>query len=520
MRNKNAKGKQNNILKRIAQLSVVAVVAVVAVIIMRRNALALFNEQTAMHYSEYSSSHTIENSVLFVGTYLININAMTDELYQKAQDSASESNQTNIYYKSELADGAWFDVTDAETLTDIMNNSTAVSESDLADLYVQYYVGADGVMVDVMDDSEVNPFDVPDPYNLSKLKELEPLWLYYTSSTSADEISQEDYLKNKNSGNTGNKRTDVYTHRLLTTFFSLDLRDEDTDKYDADLARLNEAYKSLKASGQDDEAQTLYSLMAKVDASRRAIIMDKLAVMEINLLDVLFDLANGKYYTVSGNFYDSTSENNLSEEPDYIVELQDALVHEFEKGDDGGDEWWGALQSDYEKDIKTVSGQGSSFNTDSSLIDAIGNSSGNCQQSYNTYHSQALVDSDSVLGHAEYEYSEQVIDQASADGAGGPLNYLMNVLNIKNGVIKDAKSEINLLDSSLLDLAEGNYEEALTLGEPKEYSNIVEKGGGASSGETVLKEQMDKVEAKRTELEFLIDAYKQRAAAADALTYV
>ena len=32
---------------------------------------------------------------------------MTDELYEKAVESATDSNQTNVYYKSELANGAW-----------------------------------------------------------------------------------------------------------------------------------------------------------------------------------------------------------------------------------------------------------------------------------------------------------------------------------------------------------------------------------------------------------------------------
>ncbi|MBQ4241809.1 MAG: hypothetical protein II732_03220, partial [Lachnospiraceae bacterium] len=276
--------------KRIIQIAAVCAIVTGAVLFVRSRALALFNPDDAMRYSEFSSTHTIDNSTLFIGTYLINIGAMTDDLYDKAMNSASESNQTSIYYKSELADGAWFDVTDAETLTDIMNGAESVPESELADLYVQYYVGADGTVKNVKDE-DINPFDIPDPYKLSQLKELEPLWLQYTSSSEANDIDQAGYLKNKNSDNTGNKRTDVYNYQLLSTFFAMDLRDEETDGYDADLARLYEAYKSYKAAGQDEEADIIYNLMAKVDASRRAVVMDKLAVMDLNALDVLNDLA-------------------------------------------------------------------------------------------------------------------------------------------------------------------------------------------------------------------------------------
>lgn len=535
MQDRSGRDKRKLHNKRVLQIAVICILASGIAMLLRSRAMALFNEEEAMTYAEYSATHTIENSTLFVGTYLINISAITDELYQKAMDSASESNQTSIYYKSELADGQWFDVTDSESLTDIMNSAVSVPESELADLYVQYYVGADGAVMSVLEGDEVNPFDIPDPYNLSKLKELEPLWLQYTSSSAADEINQADYLKNKNSRSTGNLRTDVYTYQLLSTFFAMDLRDEETDRYDADLARLYEAYKSYKASEQDDEAGIMYSLMAKVDASRRAVVMNKLSVMEINALDVLNDLASGKYYTVSGDFLnpDTASEqddgssdgsdtdfNDISDDPDYIVELKESVEHEFNEDDDDDDEWWGVLQESYRKDLKTPSTNGAPYKADSALTDAIGDSIQSCNQSYSTYQSQALTDDDTVLGHAEYEYSEQVIEQTSAGGAGGPLNYLRDVLNIKNSMIKNADSERNLLDSSLLDMAEGNYEEAVTSGEPPGYASMLESGAGASAAETILEDEFNKAESRRSELEFLIDAYRQREEAATALTYV
>ncbi|MCR5748252.1 MAG: hypothetical protein K6G03_11140 [Lachnospiraceae bacterium] len=517
MRDRNKKKKTKI---RLIQAAVVALIAVTGILLFKNNALALFNAEKAMRYSEYSSSHTIENSVMFIGTYLININAMTDELYEKAQESQSDSNQMDVYYKSELADGAWFNVTNSETLTDIMDDANKVSEAELANLYVQYYVGADGTVTDVMTDSQVNPFDLPDPYNLSKLKELEPLWLIYTGSAEATAIDEESFLKNRGSDNTGNKRTDVYLYRLLTTFFGLNLRDSDTDKYDADLARLFEAYKTLKAANNDEEADIVYSLMAQVDASRRSIIMDKLAAMEVNTLGVLYDLVNGKYYTVSGNFLSTEDDSELDTEPDYIVELRDSIKHEFEKGDDGSDEWWGPLQEGYEKDLRTLSTNGSPYSRDSSLLDSIMNSKQNCMDSYNKYQSMALTDSNTVLDHAEYEYSVQVIDQTSADGTGGPINLLRDVKNIKEGVIKNSDSEKSLLDSSLLGIAEGNYEEAVTYGESPEYKKATGAGQSQAQANAVLEDDFGKVESKRTELEFLIDAYKQRDAAASALQYV
>ena len=353
--NKNA-----GIKKRILQIIAVLLVTAGTAAFFLRDALAIFSEKSAVKYKEYAASHTVEDSTLFVGTYLIHINAVTDELYAQAQNSGSEANQTSIYYKSELAGGAWFDITDAEGLTDIMDSGTAVSEDEIGELYVQFVVDSSGTMTNALTGETVNPFDVPDPYDLKKLPELQGLWIQYAGSADVDEISEEDYLKQKNSVRAGTLRGDVYNYQVLTTFFGLDLKDEETDKYDADLARLFAACQSLKSSGENDEADIVYSLMSKVDGQRRAVVMDKLSGGDINVLGVLNQLANGQNYTVFGNFLDSTSgEDNekaadYSQDPEYIRELRDAVQHDFsartsaQQNYRDDTDWWSPLQQNYD----------------------------------------------------------------------------------------------------------------------------------------------------------------------------
>ncbi|MCR4892617.1 MAG: hypothetical protein K5989_10620, partial [Lachnospiraceae bacterium] len=315
---------------------------------MKHNTMALFNEKEAMRYSKYRAGHTIEDSVLFIGTYLINMKAMTDELYQKAQQSATDSNQTQMYYKSELAGGSWFDVTNAEGLADISGGGEIIEESQLADLYVQYYVDSTGAMTDVMTGSTINPFSTPDPYDLRKLPELQGLWMQFTGSSEAESISLDDYLENKNSKKSGNLRTDIYNYRIISAFFGMDLRDNETDRLDASLSRLFACYQTLKSSGKDEEADIIYSLMSKVDNTRRANIMGKLAANQVNALGVVYELENGKYYTSFGDFKDSSDEDDITGEPDYIRDLRDAVEHHFREDDDS-DAWWSGLQEDYEK---------------------------------------------------------------------------------------------------------------------------------------------------------------------------
>jgi hypothetical protein len=76
---------------------------------------AVWDESDAVHIK----AKDIENSTLAIGTHLIHLSALTDQLYDIAQKSADESGQNLIYYKSELADGTWFDITAASSLKDI-----------------------------------------------------------------------------------------------------------------------------------------------------------------------------------------------------------------------------------------------------------------------------------------------------------------------------------------------------------------------------------------------------------------
>jgi len=507
--------------KRILAFILTAVLIAVSVpLFLNKRVLAVFNENSAVRYSQFSATHTVEDSTLFVGTYLINIEGMTDAVYEKAQSSASESNQTTIYYKSELANGQWFDVSDAEGLSDIMSTGTPVSDAEIADLFVQYYVGKDGVLHDAKTDAAQNPFNTPDPYDLKKLPELQTLWLQYANSTEADSITQDEYLKNKNSDQSGNKRTDVYNYQFLTAFFSLDLRDGDTDKYDADIDRLYACYLTLKSQGEDEEAAIIYDLMEKVDASRRMIVMRKLSGDDPNCLGTLYNMLNGDFYTSFGDFKNSDNDDNTASYPEYIRTLEDAARHYF-SDKDGTNGWWQPLQKTYDtyNDKEAEERPTDAFKPDSSILDAVNDGQSQCQTSYNNYNSNALSDVDTVLGHAQYEYSTQVIDQASADGSTGPINYLIDAQNIAESRIKDSESELNLLDSTLIGLAEDRYSSRVTSGASDEYRSTMSSTGPAAA-KSVLDQQEGDLEASRTELEFLIDALKQREKAADALSYV
>ena len=116
----------------------------------------------------------IENATLVIGSHLIHISALTDELYQTALESANEFNQPQMYYKSELAGGAWFEISDATSIADITTSGSPVSKSVIESLPFTHKTGSDGITIDLRTGKAVSVFDISNPYDLRTMEELEP----------------------------------------------------------------------------------------------------------------------------------------------------------------------------------------------------------------------------------------------------------------------------------------------------------------------------------------------------------
>ena len=531
-------------------MAVLVIVTILAAAVFSRGfgTRAVFDPDTATTYQVFSSRTAVEDSVLFIGTYIIHKDALNDQLYEKAKDSASSSGQSDVYYKSELSDGQWFNVGDVENgVKGISIEGNPESIDTINPLYVTYYVGSDGILKDAKTLAALNPFDIPDPYDLSTMEELEPIRNQYTMSQSATSISQDDFLDGKGSMDSGNIRTDVYYYQILSTFFTLDLRDEQTNQWDEKLRSLNDSYIALKAAGKEDEAALVFGLMEKVDATRRAIVMERLSELDENLLNTLYNLASGSYYTPYGAFKDSSTETNAGSQPEYTRELEDSLKHNFTginsasalintllgrlgfAGFSNG--WWTVLDKyedtkkeraeevnkeddDYEYDDKTPAIY--PFNVDSALLDAIGTAMGNCSESYTEHLSKALVDTDDILGHSIYEYSSEIINQTSGTAVSGPIDYLKYATNIRDNVIGDKDGELGLLKSSLINLASDKYMQSATAGVNAGYAALTSEGAKTTS----LEDQKAFEEADRSTLQYLIESRRQRETAADCLEFV
>ena len=493
----------------------------------RASANAMIDDSTALRFKVYNARNPVPDGTLFIGTWLISLEGLTDEYFEMADASASDAEQTDMYYKSEMAPGSWFNYEDIQALSDLTPTGPAIPVEDLDNLFVQYYVGPDGRTIDVVRNKEINPFNRIDPYDLKKLPELEGLWIQYTYDNKKPGISQAEFLEQRNAEQKDEIRSSVYYHQLLTTFFSLNLRDEETNRLDEQVERLYACYKTLKDTGEDSEADLIFELAASVDASRRCIVLAKLADLDNNALMEMHKMAQGDYYTASGSFKNAAVA--LAEEiakqlrngvpaqqlmqnkpPQWLTDLRNFVNHDatgksltgtlgFSTGD-----WWSILEGeDDDEEDETKSG----LAVDNAIIDAISGAIESCKESYDNYAAKQLVDNDSVLGHAIYTYSNEVIAGASAAGLSAPTLNLRYTRDIRDGIVLHADEELALLESKLLPEAWQKYTGALTEG------SVPEGRTGGAAAQSALEKQKTALETKRNELQFLITAKKKRIAA-------
>ncbi|ASS75482.1 hypothetical protein CIG75_11165 [Tumebacillus algifaecis] len=77
---------------------------------------------------------------LLIGTYLIQKEALTNPVLDAAKASIDQSDQ-GMYYKSELADGAWFNIQNGYDLSAILNPSgTTVANADIDKMKINIWV--------------------------------------------------------------------------------------------------------------------------------------------------------------------------------------------------------------------------------------------------------------------------------------------------------------------------------------------------------------------------------------------
>lgn len=226
---------------------------------------ALFDEGNAVHVD----ASEIENATLLIGTHLIHISAMNDEIYGIAADSASESNQQKWYYKSELAQGSWFDITDADSLKAITQEGDPVEDKEIESLFLTHHTRSDGVTYDLRTGQAVCMFDISNPYNLEELKELEALKIPFDMLADKEDKTEEE----------------EESEAAVRDFFRKggELKSDATDNLDVQIQALQSYFVSVGA----EKRSVILKTMEALDAMRRKQILEGARDMLNDLIESL-----------------------------------------------------------------------------------------------------------------------------------------------------------------------------------------------------------------------------------------
>lgn len=277
---------------------------------------ALINDDDTVHVKD----EQIGVSALIVGTHIMYLGAVTDELYATAAESAKKVGMYEIYYKSELADGSWYEISGAEGLADISTSGKTVTADVIENLNLQYYTKEDGITYDLRTGGAVNVFDIDNPYDLSSNSDMEDIKTQY------------DMLNDKEE----KTKSDEYYIGLIDDFFSEELDNSETKELDDKLDSLWRVYQNA----DDDMREQLMSVMGELDDQRRSIVGNQLLS---GMLDELLDkvglsassdselVMNNQLYEAVGNAINEVAqttaecESNLPSGDSGFTQVQEEL---------------------------------------------------------------------------------------------------------------------------------------------------------------------------------------------------
>ena len=225
--------------------------------------------------SVHIKSGDIENSTLAIGSHLIYIGAMTDEIYQIAYQSASTFSQSDMYYKSELGGGSWYEISSATSVADISSEGTPVADSVVEALSFTHHTKSDGITYDLITGQPVNIFNINDPYDLRNMEELRPLTTQYQMLVNGAQEPEKN-SDDDEASTTEDTDSNEELRLLIQEFYNEDLKtnrtpeklvvpDETAIQWENRLNAVNTYYQQVSANlDESDEREMLNTIMSKL----------------------------------------------------------------------------------------------------------------------------------------------------------------------------------------------------------------------------------------------------------------
>lgn len=416
---------------------------------------ALENDKSAGSRSVKMSDSQVAPATLAIGSHLIHINGLTSELYEAALESANQFNQHSMYYKSELAEGTWFEITDASSIADITSSGVPVSRDVIEALEFTHMTDSSGITIDLCTGLAVSVFDINSPYDLTIMEELEPLKV------------QHQILQSK----TNKNDSDNTYLEMIGKFFGKNIRSDVTDEADQSLQALVNYKNGLSAREKPSVwSEKTEEIMTALDAERRVVSLTRLATF----LDVLESNASGIETSYDDDVVEEKEENGDEEE----VEVPKDLI------------------------------------INSEVVSAVGECIQNVEESISAYEAKRMTDlGTTTSAKAEYQYKQGIIAAARTGNTSECdrlLEKLCNLQNISDGLIVNQPGELDMLTTELVSAAYTKYMTDLRAGVSADYK--AEKSQGASQAVLAqyLTQQKTSTNTDRLEYQMFLDAQFQR----------
>ena len=431
----------------------------------------------------------IEKSSLIIGSYIIHLNGLTDDVFYMAKESANEFSQANMYYKSELADGKWFDVTSASSLEDIISEGMPIEREEIEQLNFTHKVSSTGEVTDLRYGYRISAFDVKAPYSLWDLEELKALKTQY-------ELISEKKIKTD---------SDKKNMEMIQSFYEKSIRTSKTDQYDDIITGL-ERYKNVlpgrgKTATWIEEVQ---KVMKHTDALRR---VEAFQILAANLEILLND--------ISGQENSSVEEEGETEEEMTEEEMIDFYVN-ADLVEAVGDAIDNVEQSILEKSTQILTEGNTSdslarYQYSNDLMNGITKSTqekeyDNLPWYYRWYLLWIKVRSTSAI-----EYNVTICDTATQK--------LVDITNISSGVIVDINSERTTAEEISIAAYE-TYKEKLSAGIGEAYKDAVVENKSQAAKEQCLSEQKRDTNVARQEYQGVLFSYFERLSNKSMQQYV
>ncbi|MFI3174332.1 MAG: stalk domain-containing protein [Bacillota bacterium] len=212
------------------------------------------------------SAAAFPDKTLIIGTHAIYLDMMNGTIIDIALATADDTGQGNIYYKSDINAGTWYDITDSSDIMQItLTGSNIVTNTVINELPLTHYTDATGKTIEFDNGQKVYLCDIPDYMYPVNMPELEGV------------IMQQDIQQ----GLTDSSKKDVYEDNLrsIKRILATIEIDEAEDLKDQ-MHGMEDNMVALQAAGtlSIEQSNLLHDTLADLISQRNTILYNEMII--------------------------------------------------------------------------------------------------------------------------------------------------------------------------------------------------------------------------------------------------